>query len=120
MKNLDLYKQVLFLLRISDSLYEMYIDSGKNYIFARSLYRNNYKIYSLIMGNLSCVDSELETDFQTLLVHYNNWFSQFELNKNLLKNITENTTFFFKRNKFDVGFPKGIIVKLAQFAGNHE
>lgn len=110
MKPNDFYVRILFLLEISSDLYSLYIKSGQKYLFAKSLYQNNLQIYSCILENLTYFSGELRMVTKSLLIHYLNWFNQFNIvEKNLGDKINENQKFIFVRDEFDVPFPKDFI-----------
>lgn len=116
MKQSDFYIKLLFLLEISSDLYSLYVKSGHKYLYAKSLYQNNIRIYSYILGNIAyMMEGELRIKTKYLIIHYLNWFNQFKLvEKSLGDKINENQKFVFAREQFDIPFPKEVVSIIAK------
>lgn len=118
MRKNSFYYKLLFLLDVSSKLYVLYIKSGKKYIYAKSLYKNNNQIYNFIINNLAYVDDALIDEFKSLNVHYLNWFTQFELLENSIPSLKEDTVFAFSRDELDYSFPKDLLFKIEKILYN--
>lgn len=102
-----LYARLRILFIIADKSYVIYKNHNYKYIFAKNIFKINKIIYATIINNLENFDND---NIFELVIHLNNWFTQFELLENKLENkLNEEIVFRFERIDGDMPYPKDFI-----------
>lgn len=107
----NLQDELKFYYQLSQKYYKLYLENDKIYLYARGLYMSNKKIVSILeqlvsLNRLNNIQNTID-----LLIHYNNWMTQFQLQEQEIKPKAD-TTFVFLRLKGDIVFNHEYIEEL--------
>lgn len=87
----------------SQRAYELYKENRK-FLCALRIYKSNKRIYQLLEKLLCTLDEEIKNDVINYIFHLEDWFEQFECERELKKPKLADD-FVFERYEFSIPYP---------------
>ena len=106
-------EKLLIAIKRSNKAYTYYL-KNKKYYQAKRIYKANEIVYNLLGEYLFIADKSYHDDIIDYIFHLEDWFEQFSVHENLLKDsLNLDSHFSFIRKEESPSFPKQFVDELS-------